>query len=161
MKSLIPYFISTALVLSFQGCGVFDVQEPQPDDPGFSTDAKILPYVQEFEVYAGFSTAHVPIAFDDLESGIAGICYRASGGGKTVAYIKLDRGYWPIMSEYQKINLVFHELRHCVLNRWHTPSDYSPLECPSSFMHDTVMGNYCLNKNFNSYIKEMFPGWGG
>jgi hypothetical protein len=60
------------------------------------------------------------------------------------------------MSEYQKINLIFHELGHCVLNRDHVPSDSVRL-CPTSFMYDTVMGTGCIKDHYDEYIKEMFP----
>ena len=77
-----------------------------------------------------------------------------------MAYIKIDRDYWNKASQYKRINLIFHELGHCVLGRdhveWKTPN-----ECPPSFMHNSIVSNYCLKKYYKNYLKEMFPNWEG
>lgn len=161
LKSIIPFILATITILCFQNCGnAFQVQKDvKQAEPGvvYVTDAEFVPYIQEFEYFYKESTSHAPIAFADLEEKIAGVCYRSFVGSSLIyAYMKIDKTYWPKMSEKQKINLIFHELGHCVLQRDHVSSD-SVRECPSSFMHDTVMSDYCLDKYYDDYIKEMFP----
>lgn len=158
MKSIIPFILSTITVLCFQNCGVIpDVQETD-QRPDFSTDPTFEPYIQEFEAHYNRSTADIPIAFDDLDPSVAGVCYRSYVAGSVrFAYIKIDRNYWPKMSEYQKLNLIFHELGHCALNRDHVKSD-SVRVCPTSFMYEQVLDTSCIRSNINSYIQEMFSG---
>lgn len=121
------------------------------------TDATFHEYIQEFEYHYGKSVSHVPIAFAKLPSDTAGVCFRSfSGFQVSYAYIKIDQEYWPKMSHIQQRNLIMHELGHCVLQRKHVKSD-SVLRCPKSFMHESVMLDYCLNKHYDEYIKEMFP----
>lgn len=158
MKSLIPFILSTILVLFFQNCAApFDVRDV--DRPAnFLTDPQFIPYIQEFEHYYKSSVSHVPIGFKDLGPNIAGICYRTIFDGKTIyAYVEIDSLYWPTLSEHQKINLIFHELGHCAMNRDHVPFEAVRL-CPTSFMHYQIMGNDCLKANYEDYIKEMFSG---
>lgn len=82
-------------------------------------------------------------------------------------------------SQSQKIELVFHELGHCILKRGHTKKptkegfeywmerllfnlgifsekEYLPDGCPASFMHPYNLGDDCINKHFNYYINELF-----
>ena len=157
MNPLIPIIVSAFMILFFQNCApIHDVQQADPS-VNFVTDEEFTPFVREFEFYHKASAAHVPIGFDKLPAGIAGTCYRTRMNGVTIqAYIKIDKEYWPKMSEIQKVNLIFHELGHCVLNRGHVESDSVRL-CPTSFMHDSVMSTSCLKDHYDEYIKEMFP----
>lgn len=159
MKSIIPWLLSTGLIVFFQSCAPIDVHHA-PKEADFETDAIFIPYIQEFESYAGINTSSVPIGFDDLPNNWAGVCYRSRSGGVTLhAYIKIDRVKWSRTSDLQKYNLIFHELGHCVLNRKHVHTE-APRFCPASFMHDTVMSDYCLRENWQVYMTEMFPNFG-
>jgi hypothetical protein len=157
LKSIIPLLIATVTVFTFQNCaGPYDVSDNKPKVI-YVTDATFTSYIQEFESHARQSVSSVPIAFADLGDKYAGMCYRTIIAGQLVyAYIEINREYWPKMSELQKINLIFHELGHCFLQRGHVQSD-NVRTCPTSFMDDTVMSTSCLRDNFDSYIKEMFP----
>ncbi len=157
MKSLIPFVFSTLIVLCFQNCGTgFDVRNAS-NRANFLTDPQFIPYIQEFEYFHGSSVSHVPIGFADLGEKIAGVCYRTVIDGKILySYIEINREYWPTISELQKINLIFHELGHCALNRDHVESD-SVRICPISFMHYQIMSTDCLFNNYDLYLEEMFP----
>lgn len=161
MRYAIVFFVFVTLVSMFQSCGkISDDTKPAccfkpivPSDPEFSN------YIIEFEHYSRVNTSATPIYFADLKEGIAGLChyFRIGAGPIRWGYIEIDRSYWQVISEYQRINLIFHELGHCVLGRDHTPAPQAPLECPTSFMHSSVMSTYCIEKNYSSYIEEMFP----
>ena len=156
MKSIIPLIISCITVLFFQNCGTqFDVRVPSKQTIT-STDPQFDAYIQEFESYYGKSVSTIPIGFDDLEPKIAGICYRSIVAGRTLnAYIAIDRDYWYKISEYQRINLIFHELGHCAMNKNHVPSDSVSL-CPTSFMFEQIMSTPCIRDNYDAYIEELF-----
>lgn len=158
MKSLIPFILSTITVICFQNCGqpFADVQYTNRPPP-FVTDPTFNEYIESFESYHKASVMDIPIGFSDLEPKIAGVCYRTIYNGTMHPnYILIDRKYWPTMSEYQKTNLIFHELGHCALNREHVTPDGVSL-CPKSFMDPTIMSTDCLVQHFEDYIKEMFP----
>lgn len=156
MKSITPFILSLVMIFGFQNCAILGDIQPADPSASFLTDPEFHPYIKEFESYHGATIAYVPIGFEDL-AGPAGVCYRTTLNGQiTNAYVKIDRKYWTTLSEYQRLNLIFHELGHCVLNRPHTPKDLVTI-CPSSFMFDTIMDTTCLRNNFESYLKEMFP----
>lgn len=152
--SLVLFFVMVNITL-FQSCGPIDLGEA-PHYPDFSTDPIFTPYIQEFEYYSGTDSFRVPIGFGDLKPGTAGTCHTSTVGGVVVsAYIKIDSEFWKRATHLQKINLIFHELGHCLLRREHVRG-FLPNGCPNSFMYDSVMSDSCLNRNFNLYISEMF-----
>lgn len=157
MKSIILLAISLFTIICFQNCGTHSDVRPAGRPPITQTDIEFIPYIQEFESYYGKTVGHVPIGFADLDKKIAGVCYRSIVGRQILrAYILIDKDYWYLISEYQRINLIFHELGHCVLNRDHVHSDSVTL-CPKSFMFEQVISNSCLQQNYYDYIEEMFP----
>lgn len=156
MKSIIPLIISCITLLLFQNCGTTFTSQQTVKQIVTTTDQQFYPYIQEFEYYYGETTAHIPIGFADLDPKIAGICYRSVIAGKTLnAYIVIDYDYWYKITEYQRINLIFHELGHCALGKPHVPSDSVSL-CPSSFMFEQIMSTSCIRDNYDAYIEELF-----
>lgn len=155
MKSIIPLIFALMTILYFQNCSkMFDIQgrsKPEATDPAFT------PYIQEFEHYYGRSVNHIPIGFSDLDKRVAGVCYRSTMSSVTFsAHILIDRQYWDTITSYQKVNLIFHELGHCALNRPHLPSN-AVIACPSSFMFEQILTTACIRSHYDSYIEEMFP----
>lgn len=128
--------------------------------PNVLSDPTFDNYVEEYEGYSALKAGHVPIYFADLKENVAGVChyFRIGKGPIRWGYVEIDQEYWQEMSEKQKANLIFHELGHCIEGREHVPW-LSPNECPSSFMNKAVISNYCLNKYYDNYMKEMFFKW--
>jgi hypothetical protein len=160
LKSILLLLLVLAAV-TFQNCAMpYDVHDDKPK-VNHVTDPTFIPYIQDFEQRSGQSVAHIPIAFVDLGGNNAGLCYRGfTNGHLSYAYIEIDQRYWSFMTEYQRINLIFHELGHCFLQRKHvTINITAPVTsaCPTSFMHDTVMSQFCLEQYYDVYMKEMFP----
>jgi len=148
-----------ALLLSFltlQGCGNHSDVRPAEENVPLYSDVAFKEYVIQFEEHYGKSVAHIPIVFAKLDSGTAGICFQSKVGGQVVySYIKIDKEYWQTISDYQKINLVFHEYGHCALMRGHTAID-NVSRCPISYMNPSVLTPQCAIDNYNHYIKELF-----
>ncbi len=144
-------------------------------------DVQLMPYVQEF-IYAsegkvtkrdfrGFT-----MGFRNYKGGsVVGTCHPAA--------FEVDisdswwKGAWNTQDE--RIELVFHELGHCILKRGHTKKPTSqdfagwlerlgfivgmfeekvalPDGCPYSFMHPYTINSTCIEKHFNHYMGELF-----
>lgn len=160
MKQGIITFTLFTCLGAFQNCGIRNDFDVTSNRPNVTTNPIFQPYISEFESYYGASVAAVPIAFSKLEPTIAGVCHYLKVGNGPIewGYIEIDQEYWKEISEKQKIDLIFHELGHCVLGRDHvTPNGVE--WCPKSFMNPSVMSDYCLENHYDDYIKEMFPLW--
>lgn len=103
-----------------------------------------------------------------------GVCHYS------VNEVDIDIDYWQSgVSISQRMELIFHELGHCILRRGHTHTKKDNkfitwLEkiafklgifnkkkhladgCPASFMHPYVLGEVCINKHFDYYMDELF-----
>jgi len=119
---------------------------------------------------------YVTIHFADLEGVTAGTCAPMPFHQK----ILIDRGWWlRSKSQFEREELLFHELGHCVLFRDHakpTGSDnfwgwlerlsfklgiiqeYDLLAdgCPGSYMHPILVDESCIHKHYEYYIDELF-----
>ena len=159
MRFLIPLIIAAAFMsVFFQNCaGRFETQSQKVKERPEITETNPVfkPYIQEFNEYYGLPT-WVPVGFATLEEGIAGTCWTTKVGGVILsAYIEIDSEYWFTISELQKRNLIIHELGHCVLDRDDIPLNSVEI-CPSSFMSERIMYDFCLEQHFDEYVKEMF-----
>jgi len=161
MRVGIFVFITSMLVSMFQSCGPIGDFVPAHTRQNTVTNPEFQLYINEFEGYSGLDTRAVPISFADLPGDEAGVChyFRVGAGPIRWGYIEIDEPYWKTISEQQRINLIFHELGHCVLGRDHVIPTNSVEMCPKSFMHPSVIDTHCLMHNYNDYIKEMFPLW--
>jgi hypothetical protein len=116
------------------------------------------------------------MSFENFTDTKAGTCLRT--GSKQV--IKINRYWWlENTARRARLELIYHELGHCILDRNHTSPTSSkswggdvertffnwgvfrekpPLSdgCPSSLMHPYILGLDCINKHYNYYIDELF-----
>jgi hypothetical protein len=147
----------------FQSCGpVPDKGYPCCSKPTASSDPAFDRYVNEFEYYSKRNAKDIPIYFSTkLPSNIAGLChyYRIGKGPIIWGYVEIDKANWLATTEYQRINLIFHELGHCVLGRDHMPWGDYMMACPSSFMYRAVLSTECIENNYENYLHELFPEW--
>ena len=94
--------------------------------------------------------------------------------------IDINRVWWEFnWSGYKRMELIYHELGHCVLHRHHTEPTSSdefmaylekfmfkvgiweelPLmydNCPASIMHPRVLSEDCFMKHYRYYLHELF-----
>ena len=144
-------------------------------------DPELQTYVQEFVVMSEGKVTKKHLnrftmgfkKYDDSSS-IAGTCHY------TVNEVDISIDWWnSVQTPSERLELVFHELGHCILKRGHTKPPYGDgflkwLErlgfklgifdnmpymfdnCPASFMHPYTLNDRCINKHFRYYINELF-----
>jgi hypothetical protein len=114
------------------------------------------------------------------DSTVVGTCHR-NLIEKSIIWINEEWWNSLYVSEYQRLEVVFHELGHCVLLRAHTippndsdrgfftwwerlffkigifiPKGYLKDGCPSSIMHPYTMLDLCFIKHYKYYMDELF-----
>lgn len=122
--------------------------------PGFRvakhTAPEFVPYIALFTEYYGVEVK-IPLYFNKLEGVYVGVCRKWSDGYRE---IEIDPDAWDRFSENKRINLIFHELGHCVLNRKHVNIRLED-GCPASFMDEYIISDQCLDKHMDEYIEEL------
>lgn len=170
------------LLLCLSGCSL-----AQPMTKNI--DPQFTPYLQEFAKISNgkysFSDVvnKIHIEFHDYGNetyGVVGTCnYRVFS--KNLVWI--NKRWWNsgFNSYYNKLDVILHELGHCILYRAHTikprdedkgfvkwlerwlfdlgiytPKGYLSDGCPSSIMHPYAMWDSCLIRHYNYYADELF-----
>lgn len=156
MKFLVFIAIVLLIILSFQNCAQpFDVKHSYRSSVITTTDPEFEPFIEEFENLSGEKVT-LPVGFGKLDPKYAGVCYRSLSNGTPIqSWIIIDKEYWFKITWYQQVNLIFHELGHCVLNRDHVKSD-SVSRCPTSFMYEQIMSTQCIQDHYEEYLRELF-----
>lgn len=136
-------------------------------------DPAIEPYISEIiEGSEGKLTRKhfdfFSMGFDELDPKTLGVCK------PLVREMSFKTSYWSRTSEEGRLELVMHEVGHCILNRYHTNPKFWFLHdvwidlgfvpntgylndfCPSSIMHPSEMGWYCFIKHKKYYMDELF-----
>lgn len=93
------------------------------------------------------------VSFGDTEKygeNVVGECSIKAEG----KFVEIDQEYWGEIDDYEKEELLFHELGHCVLRRAHREDKdgYRPL----SIMYPEVIGSYYMQTYHSDYMKELF-----
>jgi hypothetical protein len=138
-----------------------------------SVDPAFIKYYESFNRDANNQVTsrildRTSMVFSNLEGDTVGRCYYLSYS------MEIDEGYWNMISEKRKKNLIYHELGHCVLRRGHTEPSGKIWDsilrsfgivksvrrlrdgCPGSIMHPNVIDDYCLSKHEDYYTEELF-----
>lgn len=141
MRSLFSIILLSTITV---GCGTFKAKK--------LINPTFLPYYNLFEEYYNIRPK-VPINFSKkLKGTTAGKCNY--GSKNESPYITVNKDWWTVLTEDQKINLVFHELGHCLLYRKHENGTLAD-SCPKSFMNDYLVDLDCLDKYYDHYIDEL------
>ena len=113
------------------------------------TDASFTDQVVEFEKTFKLKVS-VPIVFEKLDSNKAGACYKWSDGYRE---IRINPEYWDTYSVFEREQLVFHELGHCIFNLDHDDSIFTvaSIECPNSVMRSYMFSDLEVQ---NCYVPE-------
>lgn len=141
------------VLLGLVGCGPNSsppnvVGRPMPI---VTIDSTFQSYYDAFEKDFGVRVT-LPIGFDKLRESIAGQCERYSDGSRL---IRIDYDYWQDLPDSARVELVYHELGHCVFNREHdtrTDTDKNGRVCPHSIMYPVNFGSPCYDSNLSSYL---------
>lgn len=142
--------ISIAITL---GCAAPQVQN------NINIPGDFVSYAQQFEVMGNIKITNLIIQFAPVAQIKSDIF-----GGTVIGYcdvelgtptISIDKDYWENASNAMKLELLFHEMGHCVLHRGHT-SVTLPDGTPASIMNPTIFNEIILTRNYNYYIHELF-----
>lgn len=118
-------------------------------------DVRAMPYIKSFEREAGFKIPFVRVAFVSSfgkkheKKKTIGLC------DKVAQQIYLPGYKWDDMDEYQREELVFHEIGHCVLGKKHDKRKIKDSDCPYSIMHPKVIPTKCYKKYRRHYINQL------
>jgi hypothetical protein len=119
---------------------------------------EFVTYLQKFESEAIKRNKHLEInelvieIVKDLPDSAIGLC---EVGGNEPAKISLKRSYWDTASDLDKEQLIFHELGHCVLLRYHDNKSLSNKN-PASIMSSYHFSGQIYNGNRTYYLDELF-----
>lgn len=144
-------------------------------------DPELQTFVEEFKNLSNGAVTdndlkNFSMGFRDYNKGssIAGTCHYG------VNEVDISKSWWNSwQTPSERLELVFHELGHCILKRSHTKKPvhdgflawierlgfkvglftdkgYLYDGCPASFMHPYTLGDRCINKHFHYYINELF-----
>jgi hypothetical protein len=100
-------------------------------------------YVDIFEKACNIKVT-TPIFFVDIKSdqGTVGICWNKD---KWFHFIEIDKSYWNVATDSERMQLVLHELGHCELKRDHDEttsiffdSEHGIVEEPWSLMYPSL-----------------------
>ena len=122
-------------------------------------DAELLPYVNDFFEKANeFGTKisledyNLEVNFSDLDGNTAGTCRI----GKDI--VKIDKIRWDGKDKDERQWVIFHELGHCILERWHLNLSFPNGEC-KSIMYDGKGGcsyDFHAHSWKEYYFEELF-----
>ena len=121
------------------------------------TDVRFSDQVIKFEQEFALRVS-VPIIFNKLESGKAGVCIKWSDGYKE---IQISPERWDEYSDLEQEQLIFHELGHCVFDLEHDDSTYvaAGYVCPTSVMRSYMFSWYevqqCYAPQRNHYMEDL------
>jgi len=106
--------------------------------------------------------------FDNKGSSEVGVCKHIFNE------ILIDKNYWARTTEEGRLEIIMHEIGHCVLNRYHTNVKFEFFHdipflfnmvgnegflkdgCPSSVMNPFTLNWFCFIKHKNYYQEELF-----
>ncbi len=93
----------------------------------------------------------INIYFKTQDSTTIGTCYRLAN------VVEIDPSYFYQSTPKRRVELVFHELAHCVCYRNHTEGKLKD-GCPDSLMYKTYIDDQCLKTHWDYYLKEIYNG---
>ena len=139
--------------LLFTACGF-----APPAESGY-IHPELYPYVAKFAregnlvLSAGLQVDFGGVEQDDNKDTVSlAVCYMQ------FERIVVDRDSWNLMNSTEREVLMYHELGHCVLGRYH-PETMLTKRCPTSIMHPLLpTAVRCYNERKDYYIQELFNG---
>jgi hypothetical protein len=118
-----------------------------------------VPYVDtfiEYRILSGGpgSVGSAVIQFtSELGQYTLGVCYMGTG------QIRINQNLWRVLNNLSREELIFHELGHCLFNRYHENS-LLPNGRPASIMNQYHLGATIYSGNYRYYLEEFFDVMG-
>lgn len=131
----------------------------------FNVAPELLPYYNKFINEA--MKQRVTIAQDNFVmrfmtqvdaaasgSSIIGYCQTSS----QLASIRINRSEWDQINEWEKIELTFHEMGHCLLGREHRLGEITinGVYIPVSIMNPDFFDGWFISEYYEYYMEELF-----
>lgn len=143
------YFLIIISIIVCSGCG---------RDANNAINEDFYPYVMKFKQYADNKGVDVEIKdltirFSPLGPTFCGICEHSTKNEPKT--IEISHSCWDDESDWEREELLFHELGHCLLDKDHN-SELREDHTPKSIMYPYVIGEYLYKKYYNEYIDELF-----
>lgn len=122
-------------------------------------DPKLQPYVNSFLASASahstfIDSSRIDVHFVDNISGgdVVGQCEMSTG------VVSINNSFWDLYNEIQHENIVWHELGHCLLFRFHkfTFINIYNTQEPTSIMFPRMLDWGYYEDHHNSYATELF-----
>lgn len=160
MKTILSLIAILMIIIS---CSVTPVTPSRPGSyNGYSVEEALLPHVIEFEkkckvsvklnvYFADFSYLNKIMKMIGRDFYAIGMCSPFFFGD-----VYIDKNWWfNTYNYYHKEELMFHELGHCVLHRWHN-DDKDKFGMEKSVMSSTMFASYYQYEAYREdYIKEL------
>jgi predicted metal-dependent peptidase len=89
-------------------------------------------------------------SFENKERMVVGMC------NPLTREILIDPSFLRRRSYKAMKALMYHELAHCLLWRFHTSEKMEKDNCEASLMSSYVPSYLCLDKHWDHYVKELF-----
>jgi hypothetical protein len=159
MRNILPLIFSLLMLSLASSCKVEKKSKSADIIKGGNTAPEIESYESyvetfiEYQIQAGgvANVGNSTFAFvNTLSNNVLGTCTMETG------YIKINEYLWRQISSARKEELIFHELGHCFLNRYHENS-VDPQNYPISIMNWYQLGPsiYATNR-YAKYMSELF-----
>lgn len=127
------------------------------DHNGRQVEKQLLPHVLEYEKVCN-RTVVINIYFEKLPKNAVGIC-RGFLAPRAWREISIDIDWYKTASWADVESVVFHELGHCDLDRFHNNTVLNEesvlLERPESIMHKYTFSDWTYKWYRKEYIKEL------
>lgn len=186
--------MKTWLVLLFVLFSTVGYAIPERMTPLYpSNDPEFSDYIEDFilrskDLISHRDFEHINISFKPQEYSsdakgkdtvVIGMCFWNWGILGAKNRIEIDPAYWKQAGPFEKWNLIFHEMGHCVCNRvhpdlkedagwfvrWlsgvgvqtvHSQDHYLHDGCPATIMHPYNISNECVHDHQRYYVEELF-----
>jgi Zn-dependent protease with chaperone function len=147
------------LILFIQLVGALALAQSCAKEPVLDV-GEFAPYVARFEDESRLQgnpteVNNLIIRYGEMLSPMErGACEIAEGQTPSII---IRQETWDKMDEFEREELLFHEMGHCVLRRMHK-SDISTKGVPSSIMNPYLIRGSIYRKNQGYYLRELFRG---
>lgn len=145
MNKLLSIIILSIII----GCGT---NKQLSIDPTFQSQFDHFNFVAK-KLGKNITIDNLIIKFGTVDNNtIAGECFNSQ-----TPVIVINNYDWDKIDSLQRLNLIMHEMGHCILKRQHTQVNNG--QCPLSYMYPDVLTDYCIKQvGIEALDNELFNG---
>lgn len=113
----------------------------------------IQPFFERFQSVTGASVNGITAGFGHIKEPTVGVCHY-SNGDNSFREITIDIDYWNNSDEFDREQLLFHELGHCAMNLGHYVGKDDE-HIPNSIMYPVMHGSDEYKENRDFYLWDL------